>query len=52
MKVKDMPYEHLTIEEIRQEARAIIDEVKNAMRINYFDDADLIAEQSRKFQGQ
>ena len=30
MKVKDMPYEHLTIEEIRQEARAIIDEVKNA----------------------
>ena len=30
MKVKDMPYEHLTIEEIRGEMRAVIDEIKNA----------------------
>ena len=30
MKVKDMPYEHLTIEEIRDEMRAVIDEIKNA----------------------
>lgn len=30
MKVQDMPYEHLPIEELRQEARAVIDEVRNA----------------------
>ena len=30
MKVKDMPYEHLTIEEIREELQAVLAEIKNA----------------------
>ena len=30
MKVKDMPYEHLTIEEIRGELQAVLEEIKNA----------------------
>ena len=30
MKIKDMPYEHLDIEEIRQELQAVLAEVKNA----------------------
>ena len=30
MKVKDMPYEHLTIEEIREELQAILAEIQNA----------------------
>ena len=33
MKVKDMPYEHLPLEELRQEARAIIDGVKAAKTV-------------------
>ena len=30
MKVKDMPYEHLTIEEIREELQAVLAEIQNA----------------------
>ena len=35
----------------REQAAQTLDEVRRAMKINYFDDAELIAEQSRKFQG-
>ena len=30
MKVKDMPYEHISIEEIREELQAVLSEIKNA----------------------
>ena len=33
----------------REAAAATLDEVRRAMRINYFDDADLIAEQAQRF---
>ncbi len=36
-------------EAARQTAAATLDRVRRAMRINYFDDAELIEEQSRKF---
>ena len=36
----------------REQAAQTLDEVRRAMKINYFDDAELIAEQSRKFQGE
>ena len=35
----------------REVAAGTLADVRKAMRINYFDDAELIAEQSRKFQG-
>ena len=37
-------------EEARRVAAATLDDVRRAMRINYFDDADLIAEQAKKYQ--
>ena len=33
----------------REAAAQTLDEVRRAMKINYFDDAELIAEQSKKF---
>ena len=38
-------------EAAREVAANTLNDVRSAMRINYFDDAELIAEQSRKFQG-
>ncbi len=38
-------------EKARETAAATLAEVRNAMRINYFDDAQLIEEQSRKYNG-
>lgn len=38
-------------EEARKVAAGTLADVRHAMRIDYFDDAELIAEQSRKFQG-
>lgn len=38
-------------EAAREVAADTLADVRRAMRINYFDDAELIAEQSRKFQG-
>ena len=37
-------------DEAREAAAQTLDEVRRAMKINYFDDAELIAEQSKKFQ--
>ena len=36
----------------RETASATLDEVRRAMKINYFDDADLIAEQAKRFAGE
>ena len=33
----------------RETAAATLDDVRRAMKINYFDDAELIAEQVKKF---
>ena len=38
-------------EAAREVAAGTLADVRRAMRIDYFDDAELIAEQSRKFQG-
>lgn len=50
---KDIPaiYEMLKkgCETARETAAATLSEVRNAMRINYFDDAELIAEQVKRF---
>lgn len=50
---KDIPavYEMLRrgTEEARAAAAETLDEVRRAMKINYFDDADLIAEQAKRF---
>ncbi len=50
---KDIPaiYEMLKkgCETARETAASTLDEVRKAMKINYFDDADLIAEQVKKF---
>ena len=50
---KDIPaiYEMLKkgCDEAREVAAATLDDVRKAMKINYFDDADLIAEQVKKF---
>ena len=35
----------------REAAAATLDEVRKAMKINYFDDEELIAEQVKKFSG-
>ena len=53
---KDIPavYEMLRkgCEVARETASATLDEVRRAMKINYFDDADLIAEQIKRFAGE
>ena len=36
----------------RETAAATLDDVRKAMKINYFDDAELIAEQVKKFGGE
>ena len=36
----------------REAAATTLDEVRRAMKINYFDDAELIAEQARRFRGE
>ena len=36
----------------RETAAQTLDEVRRAMKINYFDDAELIAEQAKKFKNQ
>ena len=50
---KDLPavYELLRkgCEEAREVAAKTLDDVRRAMKINYFDDAELIAEQSKRF---
>ena len=53
---KDIPaiYEMLKkgCEIARETAAATLDDVRKAMKINYFDDAELIAEQAKKFGGE
>lgn len=53
---KDIPavYEMLRkgCETAREAAAQTLDEVRRAMKINYFDDALLIEEQARRFSGQ
>jgi len=53
---KDIPavYEILKkgSDEAREVAAQTLSEVKSAMRINYFDDAELIRMQSEKYEGQ
>ena len=39
-------------EKAREKAAATLDDVRRAMKINYFDDADLIAEQAKRFRGE
>ena len=39
-------------EKAREAAATTLDDVRRAMKINYFDDAELIAEQARKFKGE
>ena len=52
---KDIPGVFEILKKGSEAARAVaadtLADVRRAMRINYFDDAELIAEQSRKFQG-
>lgn len=52
---KDIPAVFDILKKGSDAARAVaastLNDVRSAMRINYFDDAELIAEQSRKFQG-
>ena len=53
---KDIPaiYDMLKkgCEEARATAAATLDDVRRSMKINYFDDAELIAEQAKRFSGQ
>ena len=53
---KDIPaiYDMLKrgCEDAREVAAATLDDVRRAMKINYFDDAELIAEQMKRFSGQ
>ena len=53
---KDIPaiYDMLNrgCEDAREVAAATLDDVRRAMKINYFDDAELIAEQVKRFSGQ
>lgn len=39
-------------EKARETTAATLDDVRRAMKINYFDDADLIAEQAKRFRGE
>ena len=36
----------------RETAAQTLSEVRRAMKINYFDDAELVAEQARRFRGE
>ena len=53
---KDIPYVYEVLkkgsEAARETAAQTLHEVRDAMKINYFDDAALIAEQSEKYNGQ
>lgn len=53
---KDIPAIYDILRRGSEEARAVaadtLSDVRRAMKINYFDDAELIAEQARKFAGQ
>ena len=53
---KDIPAIYDTLkrgcEDAREVAAATLDDVRRAMKINYFDDAELIAEQVKRFSGQ
>ena len=53
---KDIPAVYAMLrkgcEVARETASATLDEVRRAMKINYFDDADLIAEQAKRFAGE
>lgn len=50
---KDIPYVYEVLkkgsDEAREVAQRTLDEVKNAMKINYFDDAELIKSQAEKY---
>lgn len=52
---KDIPYVYDVLregsEKARETAEKTLQEVRNAMKINYFDDLDLIREQAEKYQG-
>ncbi len=52
---KDIPYVYEVLkkgsEAAREVAEQTLQEVRNAMKINYFDDLDLIREQSEKYKG-
>ena len=52
---KDIPYVYEVLkkgsEAARETAAQTLHEVRDAMKINYFDDAALIAEQSQKYNG-
>ena len=52
---KDIPEIYRILKEVSDVAREMaaqtLSEVKSAMRINYFEDTDLINEQIKKFQG-
>ena len=53
---KDIPYVYEVLkkgsDEAREVAQRTLDEVKNAMKINYFDDAELIKSQAEKYMNQ
>ena len=52
---KDIPYVYEVLKKGSEAAREVVEqtlqEVRNAMKINYFDDLDLIREQSEKYKG-
>ncbi len=52
---KDIPYVYDVLKEGSRQAREVaeqtLQEVRDAMKINYFDDLDLIREQAEKYQG-
>ena len=52
---KDIPYVYEVLKKGSEEAEKVaaqtLDEVRSAMKINYFSDEALIREQSEKFQG-
>lgn len=52
---KDIPYVYEVLKKGSEEAEAMaektLQEVRNAMKINYFDDLELIREQAEKYQG-
>ena len=53
---KDIPANYVMLKKgcdaAREVAAATLDDVRKAMKINYFDDAELIAEQVKKFSGE
>ena len=48
----DMKVKKFLNEIMQETAAATLDDVRKAMKINYFDDAELIAEQVKKFGGE